>query len=498
MAGMEIIPSGVIRQAEQKLFSSGGMSSSELMDRVVQRLAEQWESKGTGLGCQGAWSPAAVILYLGKGNNAGDAAGLAARLGLPIYVRQPTGSCLADDTLAYLERAKTRVPVYDVKDEGSLPREVAVLIIDGLLGSGARGVLRPAYAELVREMNALRTANARSLLLSIDIPTGLDPDSGGVGNVAVQADVTAVIGCVKPGMLVDGAEDYVGRLLCIPLPEVDLSCSSPDVPRVTDEKLVCAWTPRRAYSCFKNRAGRVNIVAGSVGYIGAAQLCAEAAVAAGAGLVALYCKRDTYPILAARVTPEVMVRPVDSYTEVPADGAEALVIGPGLGTPPASEIPALQQLVRSVRGTLILDADGLNLAAAHGWELPGNAILTPHPGEMRRLFPAAAGLSRTECARRFVAEHPCTLLLKGARTIITNGAETYYNSTGGPYMANGGQGDTLSGVIAALTAQGIPPLHAAAAAAYRCGQAAAYLHACSEHSPAVPASSLISALPLFI
>lgn len=495
---MEIIPSGMIRQAEQRLFNTGGMGSSELMDRVVQRLAGQWEGREAGLGCQGAWRPDAVILYLGKGNNAGDAAGFAARLGLPIHVRRPAGASLADDTRAYLEQAETRVPVSMAEDAGSLPGGGAMLIVDGLLGSGARGALRPAYAELVREMNALRAANARSLLLSIDMPTGLDPDSGTVGEAAVQADVTAVIGCVKPGMLADGAGDYVGRLLCIPLPEVALAPAAPGAPRVTDEKLVRTWTPRRAYSCFKNRAGRVDIVAGSVGYTGAAQLCAEAAVAAGAGLVALYCMRDAYPILAARVAPEVMVRPVDSYTEVPAGGAEALVVGPGLGTPPASEIPALQQLTENACGTLILDADGLNLAAAHGWKLPGNAILTPHPGEMRRLFPAAAELPRAECARRFVAEHPCTLLLKGARTIITDGAETYYNSTGGPYMANGGQGDTLSGVIAALAAQGLPPLHAAAAAAYRCGQTADCLHARSGHAPAVTASSLISALPYFI
>lgn len=497
MTGMDIVPSGVIRQAEQELFASGSMSSSELMDRVVRRLTNLWSDRGAGLSCNGAWLPEAVVLYLGKGNNAGDAAGLAARIKLPIYVRRPAGASLADDTHAYLEQAKTQVPVYTDADDLSLPVERELLIIDGLLGSGTCGILRPAYAHPVREMNALRAANPRSLLLSIDIPTGLDPNTGSVGNVAVQADVTAVIGCVKPGMLADGAEDYVGRLLCIPLPEVSLPPLAPDAPRVTDEKLVRGWTPRRAYSCFKNRAGRVDIIAGSVGYIGAAQLCAEAAVATGAGLVTLYCKRDAYPILATRVAPEVMVRPVDSYAEVPDKGAEAMVVGPGLGTPPEAEIRALQQLVCHSSGTLVLDADGLNLAASHGWKLPENAILTPHPGEMRRLFPAAAALSRAECARRFVSEHPCTLLLKGARTIITNGTETYYNSTGGPYMANGGQGDTLSGVIAALAARGFPPLRAAATAAYRCGQAAAYLHACSRHAPAVPASSLISALPCF-
>lgn len=495
---MDIVSPSVIRQAEQELFRSGIISSSELMARVVQRLVALWNSPEAGLGCEGAWKPEAVLLYIGKGNNAGDAAGLAAALGLPIYVRQPLGESEAADTLFYLQRAEERAAVCYVSAVDSLPGNGKLLIIDGLLGSGARGMLRPPYAELVQEMNACRAANPRSLLLAVDIPTGLDAETGAVHGDAVRADVTAAIGCVKPGMTVDGAEDYVGRLLCVPLPEVHLPPSPPDAPRVTDEMLVRRWMPRRSFSCFKNRAGRVNIVAGSVGYLGAARLCAEAAVATGAGLVALYCRRDVYPLLATALTPEVMVRPVDSYADVPADGAEALVIGPGLGTPPPSEVTALHKLVQACDGTLLLDADGLNLAAAHAWEIPSRAILTPHPGEMRRLYPDAAFLSRAECCRRFVAAHPCTLLLKGARTIITDGTTTCFNSSGGPYMANGGQGDTLAGVIAALVAQGVPPVPAAAAAAYRCGQVAAYLHAQAGHCPAVPASHLISALPCFL
>lgn len=453
------------------------------MDAVVERLWEAVQREPE------LHRPALkrVVVYAGRGNNAGDALGLAARFGCPVTLRAvcpPQGLSLESArqfALLSAERLSLERPE---------PQE-GLLIIDGLLGSGATGALREPYAALVQELNALRDASPRSCTLAIDVPTGLHADTGEVPGEAVRADVTAAIGCVKPGMVADGAEDYVGRLLCIPLPEVALPVQAEG--RVATAE-VLRWLPRRPYSCFKNRAGRVNIVAGSVGYVGAAQMCAEAALAAGAGLVALYCREDVYPLLAARVAPEVMVHPVKSYAEIPADGAQALVVGPGIGRVKGDEVRALHNLLLRCEQPLVLDADGLNLAAEYGWELPPQCILTPHPGEMRRLFPAGAAMSRCDCARRYVQQHPCTLLLKGARTLITNGEELWYNSTGGPYMANGGQGDVLAGCIGALAAQGVPPLHAAVAGAYACGQAAAMAWAQADYPHAIRATDVIAHL----
>lgn len=489
---MNVHSCSVIRAAERTCFATGKATSDDLMDAVIERL---WDA----LRQDPEFAPHRfnrIEVYAGNGNNAGDAIGLAACFGNhtcsgEVHTVGEPADCSPETQRQLRKLIRNDSRAYAT----ARPSDAAgrTLIIDGLLGSGAYGALRPDYARLVHEINERREHEPGTVVLSIDIPTGLNADTGEVIGEAVRADVTAAIGCVKPGMLADGAEDYVGRLLCIPLPEVDLPSAAPAA--VVDAPM--ARMLPRPYSCFKNRAGRVHIVAGSIGYLGAAQLCAEAAVAAGAGLVALYCKEDIYPILAARVAPEVMVHPVRSFADVPTDGAQALVIGPGIGQPDATEVAALQQLLSQFNGPVVLDADGLNLAAKYGWLIPANAILTPHPGEMRRLFPQAASLPRAETVRQFLQAVPCTLLYKGARSIIASHdcPHFIYNSTGGPYMANGGQGDVLSGAIAALVAQGVAPVHAAARAAYFCGLAATHAKAAGSSATA---SEVIRCLPIVV
>lgn len=480
---MHIHPCSIIREAEQATFAQGKITSSTLMSAVVERLwqAVQKEPELCAL------NPQRVVVYSGKGNNAGDALGLAARFSCPITLRSV---CEPEDFSPESREQYALLAGHELSCSAPLPQE-GLLIIDGLLGNGASGPLREPYATLVHELNTLRASSPRSRTLAIDVPTGLNADTGERLGEAVVADVTATIGCAKPGLLADGAEDYTGRLLGIALPEVALPENSSDYISTAE---VLNWLPGRNYSCFKNRAGRVHIIAGSVGYTGAAQLCAEAAVAAGAGLVALYCKEDIYPILAARVAAKVMVTPVRSYSEVPTENAQAVVIGPGLGRLRGAEVRTLHDLLHRCRVPLVMDADGLNLAAEYGWELPANSILTPHPGEMRRLFPASSALSRATCVEQFLQRTPCTLLLKGARSIISDGRETWYNTTGGPYMANGGQGDVLAGVIGAFAAQGLTPLRAAVLAAYACGQAAATAHMKADYPTAIRASEVIGHL----
>lgn len=445
---MKIASAQGIRQAEQAAFAEGKATPSGLMDAVVTRLCRELP-----------FTPRRVVAYIGRGNNGGDAAGLAASFTCPVILRHPGEKFeVSAETQRQLERAGHM----EVSATAPEP-ETDTLIIDGLLGSGAHGELRADYAACVREMNALRLSAPRCRTLAIDIPTGLGTSA------CVQADATAAIGCVKPEMLADGAEDFVGRLHCIPLPEVEIPAECEDT--VLEPLHPLCRLPRRPYSLYKNRAGRVAVVAGSIGYLGAAQMCVEAAVHAGAGLVALYCHEDAYPLLAARVAPEVMVRPVKSYAEIAEADAQCLLVGPGLGMVEGAEADALHALAMDCRGTVVLDADALNLAAARGWEFHQRCILTPHPGEMHRLDPRPAA-PRREVVHRFLERHNCTLLLKGARTIVANRSHACYNSTGGPFMANGGQGDTLSGCIAALAAQGLAPLHAAALGAYACGLAA--------------------------
>ncbi len=464
---MRIAGSAAIRAAEQAVFASGEYDSAGLMALVIRRLVEGIDShfctRRHEQSC--LYNPERIIVYAGRGNNAGDAIGLASSYPCPVILR---GVASSDELSADAQEQFARLGQGEIADAAPEPM-ADTLIIDGLLGSGASGTLRPATASLVQEMNALRAASPRSLTVAIDIPTGL---LSGDGGPCVRADVTCPIGCVKPAMLEDGAEDFVGQLLPIPLPEVEIPPCSADL--VADDALMRCWLPRREHSCFKNRAGRVVIVAGSPGMLGAAQMSAEAALVAGAGLVVLYCKPEAYALLAARVAPEVMVRCVESYADIDEPGAQVLLIGPGLGAQPADEAAALHALASGFPGTVVLDADALNTAATCHWELAGhpNWILTPHPGEMRRLAPQLATLPRREQVARFMQGFNGTLLLKGARSLIANAEACLFNSTGGSFMANGGQGDVLAGCTAALAAQGLCPFHAAAMGAYVCGQAA--------------------------
>lgn len=460
------------------------------MDSVVQRMAWAYDTEAL----TASFCAERVVVYAGTGNNAGDAIGLAADLGCPVLVRcADAAHRLSPDSLEQWD-AERCVFI----DSAPAPAE-GTLILDGLLGSGAEGELRPAYAALVREMNALRAACPHSLLLAVDIPTGLNADTGEHGGVYAEADATFAIGGVKTGLLADGAEHAVGRLVTIPLPEVGNLPPAPTPTghaeaRVCDAAELRPALPRRPYAMYKNQAGRVAIIAGSAGMTGAARLCSEAALKMGAGLVTLYCLQDAYAVLGAACAPEVMVRPVGSYAEITAPAADTLLIGPGLGRQSAENAAAIRRLVQSFAGSIVLDADGLNLAAAEGWNFDSRFILTPHPGEMRRLAPYAATETRAETARRFLAQHDCTLLYKGARTLIADRNALWYNGSGGPYMANGGQGDALAGVIAALAAQGIPHLRAAALGAYLCGCAAEKAWAEGGYAPAVRASQTIQYL----
>ena len=206
---MKIASSAAVRAAEQQLFAQGRISSLQLMDRVIARLVELFRPGRSELA---DFHPEHIIVAAGKGNNAGDAIGLAAALRLPVTL---LSTCppdqLSPDTRAQL----ARIPAELLNRQAPEPRP-NTLLIDGLLGSGASGPLREPIRSLARQLNRLRTASPRSFTLAIDIPTGLDADTGRPDPDAIRADISCPIGCVKPGMLRDGAEQCVGRLLPIP------------------------------------------------------------------------------------------------------------------------------------------------------------------------------------------------------------------------------------------------------------------------------------------
>ncbi len=230
----------------------------------------------------------------------------------------------------------------------------------------------------------------------------------------------------------------------------------------------------RPFDFHKGMAGRVDVLAGSEAYSGAAVLAAAGALRGGAGLITLHVPHKSVDLISAKCPPEIIVSGYDSPAGLVHIKTDAWVIGCGIGKLDAGASAELMELITRIRVPAVIDADALNLIAATGNidVLTDSHIVTPHPGEFKRLAPDLDHLSREAAARTFVDRCHATLLLKGARSIVArSGQALWCNSTGSPGMATGGQGDLLAGVIGARLAVGAAPMHAAAHAAWLCGRA---------------------------
>ena len=408
--------------------------------------------------------PGLCRVFAGKGHNGGDVLVAARHLTAAGWSVE---TILPESPLAPL----TEVQLGRLDGLLSTGARVPLVVLDGLLGIGAKGNPREPVASGICEINHLRK-NFGAWVLAADLPSGLDADTGEPGEHCVQADATMTMGFAKAGLFSDQAVNYVGRIAVAPLEGLAAPGHMSDDAQVIVPSILRSHLPPRGFDTHKGLAGRVAVVAGSVGFFGAARLCSAAAVAGGAGLVTLFVKKDIYPLLAASAIPEVMVRQVESYEEVLQDRWDAIAIGPGLSTRFAEEILSI---VRGATSPCVVDADALNAVSGSPGMLgdcAGPRLLTPHPGEMERLSPCN-GRNRLQWMREFVHHYPVTLLLKGARTIIGQANRpAAYNTTGNPGMASGGMGDVLTGITASLLAQGLDPYEAAMVGAWVCGRSA--------------------------
>ena len=339
-----------------------------------------------------------------------------------------------------------------------------------MLGVGAKPPLRDPIRAACRAINQLRTING-AYVFAVDLPTGLDTDSGKIDRDCVVADFTVTIGYPKTGLVADGALNYVGRIEVVPLDELR-------PPETRPKEIIASpgafrdLLSKRKYNSYKNQFGRIGIVAGSKGFIGAALMTSQGALRAGAGLVEVFVPEEIYEIVAGAAFMEAMVKPVVSYRHLLKEKVDVWAVGPGLGKSHAAEI---LELVEKVKQPMVLDADGLNIVSEKTSVLrrcKGKRLLTPHPGEMKRLFPEEQQ-SRAKTARKFCDRFPVALLLKGSRTIVAErGRPLSYNTTGNPGMATGGMGDVLTGVCASLLGQSLSLYDAARVGAWLCGRAA--------------------------
>lgn len=503
--------------AIEKEANAAGITYEQMMENAGRGLAECVQELELGIG------DLEILGLVGSGNNGGDtliALSLLASAGW-----QATAYLVGRDQDQLVDRLrKGGGQILELAtDEGS--RKLAeklstcAVVLDGLLGTGARPPLRGAMPVVMAEVNRLLDELATPpFVVAVDCPSGIDCDTGAVSDESIPADLTVTMAAVKQGLLSMPAYEYAGdlRVVDIGLPS-DLPSFQVLTTEVAEEDLVASILPARSPLAHKGTFGTALIAAGSVNYTGAAYLAASAAYRAGAGLVTLAVPAPLHAALAGQL-PEttwqllphelgVIARDaVDVLAEV-LSSCDALLVGPGLGTEKTTE-EFISRLLRhsagdalpagkmgfvgggSERGAgrrgnvppMVFDADGLKLLARiDRWAslLPSTAVLTPHPGEMSVLTGIPTQdiqADRRQIAARFAQTWGHVVVLKGAFTVVAEPTgKTGVIPVATAALARAGTGDVLAGIIVGLRAQGIGPYQAALAGAWIHAQAG--LHA---------------------
>lgn len=443
-----------VREMDRLAIESHGISASELMQRAG---AAAWRC------LRRRWPDARrIAVYCGAGNNGGDgyvlgALAQAAGAGVELHAVAPPKTGAAVEACEFFVGAGGRVH--------DLPARAAAadVVVDALLGTGLGKAVAGAYAGAIRLIN-----DSRAPVLALDVPSGLNADTGVVMGDAVRAAVTICFLALKAGLLTGRGRAYAGELefFDLDLPRAWFQDIAPAALRITPDR-VRARLPVRAEDTHKGGAGSVLVVGGNHGMLGAARLAGEAAYRAGAGYVRV-ATRSAHAAALAAACPDLLAVAAEEKAALESclSAADVVAAGPGLGQDEWSR--GLWQALCAARLPMVVDADALNLLARDP-QRRDHWVLTPHPGEAARLL----GVTVEEVQRdRFAAAQALrerfggVAVLKGSGTIVAGAQATYLCDRGNPGMAVAGAGDVLSGAIAALRAQGMDDLDAAMAGVF--------------------------------
>jgi NAD(P)H-hydrate epimerase len=473
---MYVLKAQQMRDADAMASEKYGISGIVLMENAARAVYDYIIQKKYN----------SVVIVCGGGNNGGDGFALS-RLLSTIGCRVRV-FCFADKTKIKGDAAENLsiLDKMDINVESSLEELKSAIVqcqavVDAIFGTGFRGEILGDYKEAIEIIN-----NSSKDVISIDIPSGIFSDTGKESNVYIKADCTITFCCKKSGLIMGTGRQASGLVLVrgISMPE---GCILSQKPYITtnDESYPARLIKKRRIESHKGDYGRVYIVSGSYNMSGAAALCAKAALRTGSGLVTCVvpeCIMDRV----GSIVPEATFLSFDDkecrecmYEEALkqiCNTADAVAFGPGMGTGEKT-VEMLKGLLDNFKGKLVIDADGINILSEHKEllkKMTPNIILTPHPGEMSKLTGLAVkeiNSERIGVARSFARDYGCTVVLKGASTVVSNGKESYINTSGNPGMATGGSGDVLTGMISSLCGQGYEPWDASVLGCY--------LHGCA-------------------
>lgn len=478
---MHIVTVSEMRELEAEADHRYHLSSPMLMNNAGKRAADIFEAN---LLPHHTMNGLEVVFLIGPGNNGGDGLVMARHL-------EQAGAFVSLYRWKEWRLTVRGQDVYAAETATELASVIqsADYVIDALLGTGRSRALPDDMRSLIARVQQERTKRADLRIVAVDLPTGLNADTGEVDAGAIRADMTITFACPKQGFFFFPGRDYTGKLF---VADIGLPSEMEEhlATEMLDATLVELLLPKRPLNSNKGTFGKVMIFCGSEPYPGSAYLAGTASGRVGAGLITLAVTERMLPIYASSfheatfaLLPEATE--VESFERSKAlighlEGYRALLMGPGLGQSPNTRETILQVLehLRSQpeekRPHLVIDADGLNNLSAleHWWTLlPKGTVITPHPGEMGRLCGgikvSGGDFDRLELTRTKAREWQVTLVLKGACTIIAEpNGRTRINWLANPALAAAGTGDVLAGMVAGLLAQGLNPFDAASASVY--------------------------------
>ena len=451
-----VLSSAQIKEADQFTIKNEPIDSIDLMERAseafVNEFIHQFRDKNQ-----------KVKIFCGTGNNGGDGLAIARILmakkwSVDIFIVGDPSKGSSDFKTNLGRVAKFQ----SIRSNGDFPDCENVIIIDALFGSGLSRPLEGIYKELILFLN-----DQDGSRVAVDIASGLFADMPiSAGSVIFHPHFTYTFQVPKLSFFLPSNYKYVGewRVLEIGLDPAFIQQSQTDYYLTSSEDMR-SLLPLRGKFTHKNEVGRLLIVSGSKGKMGAAVLCAKAAFKAGVGLVNVCAPSCGTTILQIAI-PEAMV--IESahelFIESIPETKDTVAIGPGLGTEKMTAT-ALEQFLKNHEAPIVMDADGLNILAEHSELMklvPQQSILTPHPGELKRLVGAWKNdFEKLEKLKEFCTLYQVNTVLKGAYSAVCNSEGlTFFNPTGNPGLATAGSGDVLTGIISAFLAQGLSPFEA--------------------------------------